>query len=490
VDLRWPVAWAEDRAPWQHDLNAVAGTKTEEGRQEAAPHSTFGIGNKALNRFYSFLPQPVANAANRKLHFTLNHYNDTAALGVVMIVIRLMVPSRRPQNMRCPRFFIVLFSFGLVGVFSNPIGIQSVYGQEPQDRTGINRSAGSDIVNLGKPGPSEGRLTLVAGGKAIGDSNTPEPSVVSPFGTGFNADHALFFVEMTSHRLRKLGRDGQIFTLAGSGHKGNGGDQGPAAKAELNGPHSLAVAKNGDIFVADTWNNRIRKIDAQSDLITNFAGTGKKGFSGDGGPAIQAEFGGVYCLALDEPNQTLNVADLDNRRIRQIDLKTGVVSTVAGNGKKGVPKDGDDARAAPLVDPRAVAVDGSGNLYILERSGHALRVVDRSGKIRTLAGTSQPGDSGDGGDARLARLNGPKHLCVSPQGSVIIADTENHRIRVYDPQNRTITTIAGTGRKGSAGLGGPANQAELAQPHGVTVGPDGFLYIADSSNNRIVRIEP
>ena len=362
---------------------------------------------------------------------------------------------------------IVLLAFGFDDKFSDPVG-----------------------MHLGEPQPPEGRLTLVAGGKTIGDSATPEPSLVSPFGIGFDAQRTLFFVEMTTHRLRKLGSDSQLITLAGSGHEGNGGDQGPASKAELNGPHSLAVAKNGDIFVADTWNNRIRKIDAQSGVITNFAGTGKKGFSGDGGPAIQAEFGGVYCLALDEANQTLALADLDNRRIRQIDLKTGLVSTVAGNGKKGVPANGSDARSASLVDPRAVAVDGSGNLYILERSGHALRVVDRTGKIHTLAGTSQPGDSGDGGDARLARLNGPKHLCVSPQGSVIIADTENHRIRVYDPQDRTIKTIAGTGRKGTAGLGGPAKQAELSQPHGVTVGPDGFLYIADSSNNRIVKIEP
>ncbi len=350
--------------------------------------------------------------------------------------------------------------------------------------------AATDPSKGAEPEFKDGRLILVAGGKAIGDSTTPEPSLVSPFGTGFDAQRTLFFVEMTTHRLRKLGTDRQLITLAGSGHEGNAGDQGPAAKAELNGPHSLAVAKNGDIFVADTWNNRIRKIDAQSGLITNFAGTGKKGFSGDGGPAIQAEFGGVYCLALDEANQTLTLADLDNRRIRQIDLRTGVVSTVAGNGKKAVPNDGTDTRSAPLVDPRAVAVDGSGNLYILERSGHALRVVDRSGKIHTLAGTSQPGDSGDGGDARGARLNGPKHLCVSPQGSVIIADTENHRIRVYDPQDKTIRTIAGTGHKGTTGLGGPAKEAELAQPHGVTVGPDGFLYIADSSNNRIVRIEP
>jgi sugar lactone lactonase YvrE len=331
-----------------------------------------------------------------------------------------------------------------------------------------------------------GRLTLVAGGTGTASE---QARIVSPFGVGFDAHGTLYFVEMIGQRVRKIGPDGLIMTVVGTGHEGSGGDNGQAVHAELNGPHSLAVARNGDLFVADTWNNRVRKVDARTGLITNFAGIGRKGFSGDGGPAARAEFGGVYCLALDEANQTLVLADLDNRRIRQIDLNTDVVSTVAGNGKKGVPADGDDARSAPLVDPRAVALDGRGNLYILERSGHALRVVDRSGKIRTLAGTGQPGDSGDGGDAREARLNGPKHLCVSPRGSVLIADTENHRIRVYQPEQRTIETVAGTGRKGTAGVGGPAKNAELSQPHGVTIGPDGFLYIADSSNDRILKVE-
>ena len=136
---------------------------------------------------------------------------------------------------------------------------------------------------------------------------------------------------------------------------------------------------------------------------------------------------------------------------------------MAGNGKKGVPADGDVARSAPLVDPRAVAIDGRGNLYILERGGHALRVVDRSGKIRTVAGTGKPGDSGDGGDARQARLNGPKHLCVDPEGNVLIADTENHRVRIYRPGDGTIDSVAGTGRKGTKGLGGPASRSR-AQP--------------------------
>ena len=336
-----------------------------------------------------------------------------------------------------------------------------------------------------------GRLVLVAGGGTGGDGAPADRAkLVSPFGTGFDARGTLYFVEMTGHRVRKIGPDGLVVTLAGSGREGSGGDDGPAAKAELNGPHSLAVATNGDVYVTDTWNNRVRKIDGRTGLITNVAGTGHKGFSGDGGPAKQADFGGIYCLALDEAGQTIDLADLDNRRIRRVDLKTGIVTTVAGNGKKGVPADGAEARSAPLVDPRAVAIDGRGNLYILERGGNALRVVDRSGKIRTVAGTGKPGDSGDGDDARQAQLNGPKHLCVGPRGNVLIADTENHRIRLYRPDVGMIRTVAGTGRKGADGLGGPPEEAELSQPHGVTVGPGGILYIADSSNHRILKIVP
>jgi DNA-binding beta-propeller fold protein YncE len=350
----------------------------------------------------------------------------------------------------------------------------------------------SQVAPAGAVDPGlTGRLELVAGGEtAATNATAPEPKIVSPFGVAFDTAGTLFFVELTGNRVRKIGTGSVVATLAGTGRQGSGGDDGPAASAELNGPHSLAVAGNGDILVADTWNNRVRKIDARTGRITTLAGTGRKGFSGDDGPAAQADFGGIYCLALDESQQALYLADLDNRRVRRVDLKTGIVSTVAGNGNKGRPRDGDDARSAPLFDPRAVAIDGRGNLYILERGGHALEIVDRSGKIRTVAGTGQAGDSGDGGDALRARLNGPKHLCVDAHGHVLIADTENHRVRIYRPEDGTIQTVAGTGRKGTAGVNGSPREAELNQPHGVTVGPGGILYIADSSNNRILKIAP
>ena len=335
---------------------------------------------------------------------------------------------------------------------------------------------------------SAGRLELVAG-RTGGASVTPGGAqITSPFGVAFDDRGTLYFVEMLGHRVRKIGGDGLVTTLAGTGREGNGGDAGLAIRAEFNGPHSLAVTTSGDIYVTDTWNNRVRKIDGRSGVITVVAGTGRKGFSGDGGPATEADFGGIYCIALDEGGQTIDLADLDNRRVRRVNLRTGIVATVAGNGNKGVPSDGDDAHSAPLVDPRAVALDGHGSLYILERGGHALRVVDRSGKIRTVAGTGKAGNAGDGGDARRATLNQPKHLCVDAAGNVLIADSENHRIRIYRPDDGTIHGLAGNGRKGSSGIGGPPGEAELDQPHGVTVGPGAMIYISDSNNNRILRI--
>jgi DNA-binding beta-propeller fold protein YncE len=310
-----------------------------------------------------------------------------------------------------------------------------------------------------------------------------------PFGVASDRAGNLYVVEYEGHRLRKVDPRGGVTTVAGTGKKGFGGDGGPAIRARLSGPHGLAVTPGGDVYVADTWNCRVRRIDARSGVITTLAGTGRKGFGGDGGPAARATFGNVYAVALDPRGERLYVADLDNRRVRAVDLRTGVVTTVAGNGKRGVPEDGADARAAPLLDPRAVAADAKGSLYILERGGHALRVVDRQGRVRTVAGTGRPGFSGDGGEARKASLRGPKHLAIDAEGNVLIADGDNHVIRKYLPARGTIVRVAGTGKQGSAGVGGPAGQCQLSLPHGVYAHPSGDIYIADSGNGRVLCVK-
>jgi cytochrome oxidase Cu insertion factor (SCO1/SenC/PrrC family)/DNA-binding beta-propeller fold protein YncE len=335
------------------------------------------------------------------------------------------------------------------------------------------------------------RLVLVAGGGRGADgSPAVKAELRTPFGVDFDRGGNVFLVEFTGHRVRKIDRQGILTTIAGTGVKGYAGDGGPASTAQFNSMHGLAVAPDGDLYLADTWNNRVRKIDARTGRITTIAGTGEKGFSGDGGPATQARFGGVYCLALDAGGEQLYVADLDNRRVRKIDLKSQIVATVAGNGKRGIPRDSATATEAPLVDPRAVAVDKRGNLYILERSGHALRVVDPQGKIRTVVGTGKAGANGDSGDARQATLNGPKHLCIDQNGDVIIADTANHLIRRYEVASGKIVRVAGTGKRGWGSLDAAPERVDLDEPHGVAVDAAGILYIVDSNNHRILKLVP
>ncbi|HEY2786884.1 MAG TPA: hypothetical protein VGJ05_18125 [Fimbriiglobus sp.] len=342
---------------------------------------------------------------------------------------------------------------------------------------------------LGLPVSGAEKLVLVAGGGAGPDGgNTVGAKVLQPFGTAFGDDGTIYFVEMEKgERLRAVPPDGTIHTLAGTGLKGNSGDGGPGTKASFNGMHSLALGPKGIVYLADTWNNRIRTFDPKTGIVDRFAGNGVKGFGGDGGPALQASFGGIYCLAFNSEQKTLYVADLDTKRVRKIDMKTKLVTTVAGTGVKGRPKDGEPAITQPLVDPRAVAVAPDGTIYILERNDHALRAVDPKGRIRTVAGTGRAGSLI--GAAVLSQFNGPKHLCMDRDGTVLIADTENHRIVRFDPKNGIVSLVAGTGRRGAAGLGGDPKEAELNQPHGVSVNPKtGEIYICDASNNRILKI--
>jgi hypothetical protein len=320
------------------------------------------------------------------------------------------------------------------------------------------------------------RMALVAGGGSEVSGDATNCRVHAPFGIDFDRAGNGYIVEMAGgERVLKIDTAGKLSVFAGTGEKGESGDNGPALEARFNGMHSLAIGPGGDIFIADTWNNRIRRIDGGR--IFAFAGTGKRGFSGDGGPAREAEFGNVYCVAFDGPKENLFVADLDNRRIRAINLKSGIVITIAGNGQRGIPVDGAKAKDAPLLDPRAVAVDSKGSVYILERSGHALRRVDRDGTIRTVAGTGKKGNAV--GEALKAEFNGPKHICVDANDNVIIADTDNHVIRKYLPKEGKVVRLAAT----------ESDEFRLKQPHGVTVDKNGALYIADSLNNRILKAE-
>jgi DNA-binding beta-propeller fold protein YncE len=330
------------------------------------------------------------------------------------------------------------------------------------------------------------KISLVAGGGDGADgTEATKAKLIQPFGVDFLDDGVLIVEMAKGERLRMIDSDGKLITLAGTGEKGSTGDGGAARKATFNGMHSLAVGPG--VYLADTWNNRVRGYYLRT-YVDGFAGTGEKGFSGDGGPAKDAKFGGVYCISFDPDKKNLYITDLDNKRIRKVDMKTQIVTTVAGNGKTGVPKDGEDTLKQPLVDPRAHAVDKDGNIWILERGGHALRVVDAKGKIRTVAGTGKPGMGT--GKALEAAMNGPKHLCIDRDGSVLIADTENHRIVRFRPKDNRLALVAGTGKKGKSLGDGDPFKAEFNQPHGVNVHPKtGDIYIADASNGRVLKIE-
>ena len=330
------------------------------------------------------------------------------------------------------------------------------------------------------------RIELIAGGGEKAEGKATECRLDRPFASDRDRSGTLYIAEESS-RVLAVDRAGRLRLVAGSGEPGDSGDNGPAKEARVNAPHHLLVLPSGDVLIADTMNHRVRRIDPKSGKIFAFAGTGAAGYSGDGGPALEARFGAVYCLALDRKRGLLYIDDLDNKRIRQIDLKTGIVSTAAGNGQRGVPTDGALAADGPLLDPRAIAVDASGNLYILERSGNTLRRVDPQGRIRTVAGTGKAGPAEDG-DALTATLRGPKHLAADRDNNVLIADTDNNVIRKYIVREQRIVRVAGTGAKGAGGEGGPPKDAGLNQPHGVYLDGSGTLYICDSLNNRVLRI--
>ena len=352
------------------------------------------------------------------------------------------------------------------------------------------------------------KITLVAGtGTAEKDAPAKECALKEPFGVEFNKAGEMIICEMTKgERILKVGKDGLLRVIAGTGKKGYTGDGGPATDATLNGVHNFVVLPSGDLLLADSFNNALRKIDAKTGLITTVAGDGQKGFHkalkalsniapGDRPvqpktPAQNAQFSTLIQIALDPGAKHLYLADIGNYRVRRIDLATWTIETVAGHGAKGVPPDDTIATTAPLVDPRSVTPDALGGFYILERGGHALRYVDPKGGIKTVVNaTGAKGLSGDGGPGLEATMNGPKYTTLDRDGSVLICDAENHVIRRYDPKTGQITRVAGTGKAGAAGLDGDPLQCELRRPHGITVHPDGSLYITDSYNDRILKLE-
>jgi DNA-binding beta-propeller fold protein YncE len=348
------------------------------------------------------------------------------------------------------------------------------------------------LASLLAEGPT---ITTVAGTGQPGGSGDGGPAAQAllnqPFDVVRDPEGNLYFSDTGNHRVRKVdARTGIITTIAGSGRNGFSGDGGPATEAQLDEPYGLALDAGGNLYVADRLNARVRRIDRDTGRITTVAGNGRKRFSGDGGPATEAGLVEPNGLALDGRGR-LFVADVADHRVRVVYLATNRIATYAGNGQGRHAGDGGHAEAASLFGPRAVEIQPDGTLYILERQGNRLRAVSpRDRIITTLAGTGQKGHSGDGGPAAQATFDGPKEMALDGRGNIFIVDTENHAIRHIDTRTQTIRTVAGTGQPGPGGDGGPAHAAQLDRPHGVAVGPDGALFIGDTGNHRIRRVAP
>lgn len=332
---------------------------------------------------------------------------------------------------------------------------------------------------------SEDRLELLAGGlvKEVG-IQAVDAKLNEPFAAEFDEKDQLWVVEMArGNRLLRVDRDGKLMHVAGKmGTRREGEEEtlvdGRAMEATFHGPHNLAIFSHEEIFVGDTWNGRVRVWMERTDYVACMAN-----YAVDKDKARQE---GPYCITFSPDKKTLYIANLQQVFAR--DMYSGEIRVVAGNGKKGVPVDGARAAESPLVDPRAVTVDKDGYVYILERNGHALRVVDPAGVIQTVV--NRHGKKGNGleeGAAVDIGLNGPKHLCMDVDGCVIIADAESHTIRRYCPKKRTITRLAGTGKAGKGDLSLPPRECMLNRPHGVSIQPStGQLVITDSYNDRVL----
>jgi DNA-binding beta-propeller fold protein YncE len=333
-----------------------------------------------------------------------------------------------------------------------------------------------------------GRRGVAAEGDAIDRTNLDNPffAIIGP-------DGGLYFSDFGSNRvLRADLRTKKISIVAGNGTKGYSGDGGPAKSAQLAAPHEVRFDSKGNLYVDERDSAIIRRVDMKSGIISTVAGIGKPGYAGDGGPATQGQFNQPHGIVLDR-NDNLYVCDPLNNRLRRVDAKTGILTTFAGNGGAGRAPDTGSLTEVPLAGPRSLEITADGKWYLALREGNSIYSIDPGKRtLKRIAGTHDNGYSGDGGPALAARfgslgaggLTGPKGLAISGDGKIMfVADCENHVIRKIDLKTGIISTLVGTGERGDGPDGDPL-KCKLSRPHAVFV-HDRTLYISDSENHRI-----
>lgn len=339
---------------------------------------------------------------------------------------------------------------------------------------------------------ASGGISTYAGNGVQGYGGDGGPAIAAhlknPEGLSVAANGDLYVCDSDNHVIRKVAAaTGIITTVAGNGLPGYTGQGGAAPLARLKFPEDVAVAGNGDLYIADTGNHVIRKVTAATGVITTVAGNGSPGASGNGGPATDARLNsprGIQVAA----NGDLYIGDRSNNLIRKVTAITGTISSYAGTGAAGYSGDGGAAILARLRLPQGLHLTSAGDLYVADAGNHVIRKISPLGVITTVAGTGVSGYAGDGGAANAARLNAPEAVHLAPSGDVIIADTGNHVMRGVKAGSGLIATVAGSGISGYGGDGGPATAALLDTPRGLAIAGNGVFYVGDKNNHRVRKV--
>jgi streptogramin lyase len=348
------------------------------------------------------------------------------------------------------------------------------------------RGAEPGVAATGAP-----RIVTIAGTGRAGYSGDGGPAVQAriqdPYGLCKGPDGALYFCDRGNHVIRRVTAAGLIETVAGTGERGYSGDGGPARRARLSEPYEVRFDADGNLVFVEMSNHLIRRVDRRSRLISTLAGSGTAGYGGDGGLAREAVFRQPHSIQFDRAG-ALYICDIGNHRVRRVDPRTGRIATFAGTGAKERAADGAAWAAAPLLGPRALDFDARGALWLALREGNAILRLDlETGVLVSMAGTGESGFTGNGGLATQARLSGPKGISAAPGGDIYFADTESHTLRRLDVRKRTVELVAGTGARGDGPDGDPL-KCQLARPHGVFVDADGAVYVGDSENHRVRKL--